>query len=255
MGSLDGDNDEVPHRRKIGRRFAISTKEVTRGQWRVFAKSQPGIEWPADQEQLKSIIRTDDSPMISMRWYEAAHYCNWLSGQEGIPMEQWCYEPNENKQFGPGMKAKQDVWEWSGYRLPTEAEWEYACRAGTGTSRYYGQTEPLLPNYAWYQVNGDNQTWPVATRKPNDYGLFDMQGNAIEWVNDVFSGYLSSSRNATDPQKSAASSDPGRRVVRGGSRYSHSSDVRSARRLGIPPSSRLNNLIGFRPSRTYGLSP
>ena len=95
-----------------------------------------------------------------MTWYEAAAYCNWLSEQEGIPKEQWCYEPNKQGKYGAGMKAKDKFWELTGYRLPTEAEWEYACRAGTVTSRYYGLTEALLPQYAWYQANGKNRTWP-----------------------------------------------------------------------------------------------
>ena len=153
------------------------------------------------------------------------------------------------------MKAKQDFLELSGYSLPTEAEWECACRAGAGTSRYYGQTETLLPNYAWYQVNGDNHTWPVAKLKPNDFGLFDMQGNTIEWVYDAFSGYLPPAKNAADAPESAAIKAEVDRVMRGGSYYSHSPQVRSAQRLKHPPGGRLNNLVGVRPSRTYLLSP
>jgi hypothetical protein len=255
-GSEVGRNqNEQLHRRKIGRRFAISTKEVTRAQWRAFARSQPGRVWPADQERLKPAIRTDDSPMVAMTWYEAAWYCNWLSEQEGIPEDQWCYEPDDKGQYGPGMKAKEKFWELSGYRLPTEAEWEFACRAGASTSRYYGVTETLLPNYAWYLVNGDDHTWPVASVKPNDFGLFDMQGNAFEWVYDPFSGYPSTSKDAAaDAPNTSAVSDSSRRALRGGSFGNQASLVRSAQRaVNVPPDRSAYN--GFRAARTYHLSP
>ncbi|MDA0283859.1 MAG: SUMF1/EgtB/PvdO family nonheme iron enzyme, partial [Planctomycetota bacterium] len=259
MGSPETEDgrqaDERLHRRNIGRRIAVATKEVTHEQWRMFSQANPNSGWTSDQEQLKVYIRSDDSPMIAMTWYEAAWYCNWLSEQEGIPEDQWCYEPNDKGQYGPGMKAKENFLELTGYRLPTEAEWEYACRAGASSSRYYGVTEALLPRYAWYQVNGDNRTHPVASLKPNDFGLFDMQGNALEWVYDTLSGYPSSSEDAVpDTPNSKAISDTESRLLRGGSFASRASYVRSAHRTYLRPTSR-GGFPGFRPSRTYNLSP
>ena len=121
---------------------------------------------------------------IRMTWYEAAAYCNWLSEQEGIPKQQWCYEPNDSGEYGEGMKPAADFLDRTGYRLPTEAEWEYACRAGAATSRYYGRSEELLVRYAWYSVNSKERTWPVGSLRPNDLGLFDMHGNVWNWCQD-----------------------------------------------------------------------
>ena len=245
--------DERLHRRKIDRRFAISTKEVTRAQWRVFYKATK--VWAADQAQLKTYISTDDSPMLAMTWYEAAWYCNWLSEQERTSEDQWCYEMNEQKEYGPGMKAKHDFLKLTGYRLPTEAEWEFACRAGANTSRYYGQTETLLPNYARYAANGDSHVWPVASLKPNDFGLFGMQGNAFEWCYGAYEVYPSASKeSAADAPKTDAVSETDSRLLRGGSFTHRLLDVRSADRFGGLLSSR-GRSVGFRPSRTYNSSP
>ena len=96
-------NEDV-HQRRIDRRFAISTKEVTKGQWRSFATSHDVRS--ADGERSDAIIRTDDSPMALITWYEAAWYCNWLSEQEGIAKDQWCYQPNEQGVFGPAHEGE-----------------------------------------------------------------------------------------------------------------------------------------------------
>jgi len=217
----------------------------------------------ADYKPLKNIILTDDSPMTGMTWHEAAWYCNWLSGQEGLPESQWCYEQNKDGVYGPGMKAKEKFWELTGYRLPTESEWEFSCRAGAETSRFYGSAESLLPYYAWHLSNGDNHTHPVASLKPNDLGLFDMQGNSLEWCFDEYmsypmpSGLLSVFQRNTIPAdsphtRSVAAS--GRRVLRGGSFLSQMTIVRSAYRL-PSPSAIGSPYSSFRPARTYEPTP
>ena len=153
------------------------------------------------------------------------------------------------------MKARTTFWELTGYRLPTEAEWEFACRAGANTSRYYGRSETVSCLSTLGISPRRNHAWPVASLKPNDFGLFDMQGNALEWCSDVYRGYPSATPEAfNDAPGDEAVSEPVSRVVRGGAFNSQPAFVRSASRYYNSPANR-SHYIGFRPARTYSLRP
>ena len=123
------------------------------------------------------------------------------------------------------------------------------------TSRYYGQSESLLEHYAWYQSNSKERSWPVARLKPNDFGLFDMQGNVGEWCYDAYGSYpLDENDGAADQPSSEEVLDADGRVLRGGSFLSRTSYVRSAYR-GTNRPAHLTSNFGFRAARTYHLSP
>jgi hypothetical protein len=241
------DNEQL-HRRRIDRNFAIASKEVTVGQFRTFLGEVRDV-----QHSYERRYAPDDScPQIAVVWYEAAAYCNWLSKKEGIAEGQWCYEPNQAGQFAPGMRSRKNYLSLSGYRLPTEAEWEYACRAKSVTSRYYGQSHQLLGEYAWFLSVSNERSWPVGSRKPNDYGLFDMLGNALEWCQDGWSKYPPSVKGkASEDREGELPADKDEpRVLRGGSFLDFAPLVRSANRVANQPDYRFNS-NGFRVARTY----
>jgi formylglycine-generating enzyme required for sulfatase activity len=202
--------------------FAVATKLVTVAE---FKKCLPAFQ------HEKQWSPGEDTPINAVSWYDAARYCNWLSEQEKIPRGQWCYEPNAKGEYAEGMKVKPNYRRLSGYRLPTEAEWEYASRAGTLTAWTHGSDEALLEHYAWYSLNSNQTMHPVGSLKPNALGLFDMHGNAWQWCQDR-DFYFST------------------RALRGGSFSDGAANLRSASRGRTEPVAR-DNYFGFRVARTY----
>jgi formylglycine-generating enzyme required for sulfatase activity len=150
------------------------------------------------------------------------------------------------------MKIKPDALRLSGYRLPTEAEWEYACRAGAGTSRYYGASVDLLGRYAWFNATSQNHAWSCGSLLPNELGLFDMLGNVYEWCQEVPRIYQPdrTGRTPDNINTSLLVDETSPRLLLGGSFYNPAANVRSAYRYWNAPSYRFAN-NGFRPSRTY----
>jgi serine/threonine protein kinase/formylglycine-generating enzyme required for sulfatase activity len=162
---------ERAHFRRIDRSIAVSTKEVTIAQYRAFdPRRGPDGHFTHDL----------NCPMNGLSWYDAARYCNWLSARGGIPRDQWSYP----EKIEPGMVLPEDSVERTGYRLPTEAEWEYVCRAGTVTPRYFGSSEELFPRYGWTWLNSHDRAMPPGLLLPNSLGMFDMLGNLWEWCHD-----------------------------------------------------------------------
>ena len=232
--------NEIRHRRRIGRTFAIGEHEVTVAQFKAFR--------PRHNFDITK-ARTSDSPAKGIRWYDAAEYCNWLSEQEGIPKEQWCYDPAQK--FAEGMVLLPDYLQRTGYRLPSEAEWEYACRANTTSARYYGQTETLLGEYAWYLTNSKSERLlPVGSLRPNGLGLFDMQGNVMEWCQGGSLIYGTATENMEDKEQAERISNANSRVLRGGSFASLAEFVRSSFRSLTQPDVQ-GSAAGFRVARTY----
>jgi formylglycine-generating enzyme required for sulfatase activity len=194
--------------------------------------------------------REDDSPANSVSWFDAVAYCNWLSKQEGLSEDQYCYVINP--QNGQDVSVPADFLSRTGYRLPTEAEWEYACRSGSKTARPCGESKELLKRYAWYAENsGTERTTPVGSMRPNDFGLFDLLGNIFEWNqnNDQTYPYGSSMAKSSFGRVGKVDAEQ-LRLLRGGSFNNLALLVRSSLRYGNVPTFGSGN-FGFRPSRTY----
>jgi eukaryotic-like serine/threonine-protein kinase len=252
------------HKTHLGYPFAIAAKSVTVEQFHGF--------WMAQKPSLKLVIDPQhaywrDCPVHGVSWYQAAEYCNWLTRQEGLGEDQCCYLPNAKGEYADGMMLAPNFLKRTGYRLPTEDEWEFACRAGAATSRYYGDADELLEKYACFQKNSDSrhwpkdrprrkdvefgdQSWPVGSFKPNDLGLFDMHGNVWNWCQDGPRAAAPSAAEAKDDAGERTIRAADRRYLRGGSFRSPAGLLHCSRRSEHVPGDRAV-IVGFRVARAF----
>jgi formylglycine-generating enzyme required for sulfatase activity len=249
MGSpaaeVDRREGERAHRCRIERNFAIGSKSVTVEEFQRFLQARPDVRHFYTRMQSPE----PRGPIIAVTWFQAAQYCNWLSEKEGLPQSEWCYPKHAD--IKEGMMPNPDYLQRKGYRLPTEAEWEYAARAGSTASRYFGSSPDLLPRYAWFMRNAGDRTWPVGEKRPNDLGLFDTAGNVWNWVHDRRGPYPGQEGTAAilDKEDALAIDKSHERVLRGGSFWSQPGTVRLAYRNNLPPSTPHTG-AGFRLART-----
>jgi formylglycine-generating enzyme required for sulfatase activity len=188
MGSEAGYGNEEPvHEVTISKPFYLGKHEVTQEQWEVVMGNNP------------SRFKGGDNPVENVSWNDVQAFIKKLNEKEGT----------------------------TGYRLPTEAEWEYAARAGTNTTYFFGDDEKELSRCAWYYDNSGKKTHPVGQKYPNVWGLYDVHGNVWEWVQDRYGEEYYAKSPGADPQGPSRGS---RRVFRGGSWYDAAMFCRSTSR-------------------------
>ena len=253
LGQINNPSDEAKeriggeklHRVVISTPMLVATTETTIGQFRKFVEAEKYVtlkeqeilernqNWSTWQKPVASF--TDDSPVTELTWQDAVMFCNWLSQRENLKAAYtfhltlgWMLEGGD------------------GYRLPTEAQWEYACRAGTTTKYFCADDPTTVREHIWYSGNNPNRYPAVGSKQPNAFGLFDMLGGVQEWCNDAYHANWYAISPTIDPE---APGD-GDRVVRGGHRTAQMNDIRSARR-GKEWSRNKNSSLGFRVFRVF----
>ncbi|HOF24508.1 MAG TPA: formylglycine-generating enzyme family protein [Thermotogota bacterium] len=231
----EGYSDEKPvHTVTLTYDYWIGKYEVTFKEYDAYCAAT-GKRKPDDEEWGRGT-----RPVINVSWWDAIGYCNWLSEREGLKK---AYDSQGNLLDKNGKRTT-DITKVEGYRLPTEAEWEYAARGGQNSSKYKYSGSNTVGDVAWHDSNSGNKTHPVGGKKPNELGIYDISGNVWEWCHDWFEYYSSAAQ--TNP---TGSSNGAGRVNRGGSWYSYAQSCRVASRYYLTPVNGASN-IGFRVSRT-----
>jgi formylglycine-generating enzyme required for sulfatase activity len=207
-------DDEHQHQVTISKAFYMQTTEVTQGQWKAVMGTEP---WKGRSFLHGDVKEGANYPAVYVSWDDAVAYCKKLGEEEGKT-----------------------------YRLPTEAQWEYACRAGTRTTWSFGNDEKALGDYAWYRENAwdldEKYARQVGLKKPNAFGLYDMHGNVYEWCHDYYEEDYYKQSSEKDPTGPASGSF---RVVRGGAWSNYPRGTRSAFRSWVAAAHRYT-IRGFR---------
>jgi|SRR5665647_45720 len=209
--------------------FNMGSLPDNQGMWRA-------TESPVQEVIIKNPFSMSKCPITQKQWIALMGYNPSQFKGEERPVENVSWD--DVQKF---IKKLNETDNTSQYRLPSEAEWEYACRAGTTTEYYFGDNESELGNYAWYSENSGSETHPVGLKKPNG-GFYDMHGNVWEWCQDKWHANYNGTPSDGSPWEAGSSSS---RVIRGGGWNSNPEDCRSALRDRFVPADRGSNL-GFR---------
>ncbi len=231
---MNVDNEGPQHRVRITRPFYLGVCHVTVGQFRKFV-ADAGYQTDAEKGENKGALGLDSA---TGRFEFKTDY-SWRNPgfEQGDEQPVVCVSWNDAVAFGQWLSRK----EQKSYRLPTEAEWEYACRGGATTSYYFGNDIAAFGDHVWYSGNSGLRTHAVGKKRANGFGLYDMYGNACQWCADWYDEHYYEKSPAADPKGPDAGSW---HVARGGSFSAPLVVVRSASRLFSPAGRSCN--FGFR---------